>query len=97
MFVLDTKLVSELRRVRSGKADPGVAAWAMATPPAQLFVSAITIHELEHGVLLAERADPSQGAVLRRWLDDNVTRAFQAACAAGGRGGRQAGGRVARS
>jgi predicted nucleic acid-binding protein len=76
MFVLDTNVVSELRKVRSGKANPGVAAWAAATPSAQLFVSAITIHELEHGVLLAERADPRQGAVLRSWLDHSVAAAF---------------------
>jgi toxin FitB len=76
MFVLDTNVVSELRKVRSGKANPGVAAWAEHVPSAQLFVSAITIHELEHGVLLLERSDPDQGAVLRTWLDLSVTAAF---------------------
>jgi predicted nucleic acid-binding protein len=76
MFVLDTNVVSELRKVRSGKADPWVAAWASEVPSGQLFVSSITIHELEHGVLLAERADPPKGAVLRRWLDDSVAAAF---------------------
>jgi predicted nucleic acid-binding protein len=77
MFVLDTNVVSELRKVRAEKADPGVADWALATPPGQMFLSSITIHELEHGVLLAERADPQQGAVLRRWLDDSVSAAFE--------------------
>ena len=76
MFVLDTNVVSELRKVRSGKANPGVAAWAEHVPSAKLFVSAITIHELEHGVLLLERSDPDQGAVLRTWLDLSVTAAF---------------------
>lgn len=76
MFVLDTNVVSELRKVRSGKADPGVATWASEVPSGQLFVSSITIHELEHGVLLAERADPPKGAVLRRWLDHSVAAAF---------------------
>lgn len=41
-----------------------------------MFLSSITIHELEHGVLLAERVDAQQGAVLRRWLDESVTTAF---------------------
>jgi len=41
-----------------------------------MFLSAITMHELEHGVLLAERADPAKGAVLRAWLDHSVTAAF---------------------
>jgi len=75
-FVLDTNVVSELRKVRAGRADPGVAAWASGIPSAQLFLSVITIHELEHGVLLAERADAPKGAVLRRWLDDSVAAAF---------------------
>ena len=46
------------------------------TSPATWFVSAITIHELEHGVLLAERSDPRSGAILRSWLDQGVPRAF---------------------
>lgn len=76
MFVLDTNVVSELRKVCSGKADPGLATWASAVPSGQLFVSSITIHELEHGVLLAERADRPRGAVLRPWLDESVAAAF---------------------
>lgn len=76
MFVLDTNLVSELRKVRAGKANRGVADWASEVPSAQMFLSAITIHELEHGVLLAERSDPERGAVLRSWLDGSVASAF---------------------
>ncbi len=76
MFVLDTNVVSELRKVRSGKAHPGVTSWASGVPSGRMFLSAITIHELEHGVLLAERTDPAQGAVLRRWLDESVATAF---------------------
>ncbi|HET6951112.1 MAG TPA: type II toxin-antitoxin system VapC family toxin [Acidimicrobiales bacterium] len=76
MFVLDTNVVSELRRARSGRADPGVLDWAAGVPPARMFLSSITLHELEHGVLLAERNDPASGALLRRWLDGSVTAAF---------------------
>ena len=76
MYVLDTNVVSELRKVRSGKANPGVAEWAAHVASVELFVSAITIHELEHGVLLMERSDPDQGAVLRAWLDQSVAEAF---------------------
>lgn len=77
MFVVDTNVVSELRKVRSGKANPGVAAWAESVPSASMFISAITIHELEHGVLLKERSDPAQGALLRQWLDRSVLAAFE--------------------
>jgi toxin FitB len=76
MFVLDTNVVSELRKARSGKANPGVAAWAGGIPAALMFLSVISLHELEHGVLLAERSDPPRGQVLRRWLDSSVVPAF---------------------
>jgi predicted nucleic acid-binding protein len=76
MYVLDTNVVSELRKVRSGKADPHVAAWADSVDAVVLFLSAITLQELELGVLLAERRDPTQGSVLRAWLDAHVLPAF---------------------
>ncbi len=76
MYVLDTNVVSELRKVRSGKAHPGVSDWASGVASAQMFLSSMTIHELEHGVLLAERADPARGAVMRVWLDGSVAAAF---------------------
>lgn len=77
MFVLDTNVVSELRKVRAGKADPGVSKWASGVPWGQMFLSCITLQELEHGVLLAERADPAKGRVLRRWLDGSVMSVFE--------------------
>ena len=50
MYVLDTNVLSELRKVRLGKADANVAAWAESVDAADLFVSAITLMELELGV-----------------------------------------------
>lgn len=76
MFVLDTNVVSELRKVRAGKTDPNLAAWAESVDAAELFVSAITIMELELGVLAIERKDPAQGAILRTWLEDHVLTEF---------------------
>lgn len=72
MFVLDTNVVSELRKAKDGRADRHVVAWAVSVAPPSLFLSAITIPELELGVLLIERRDPAQGAVLRSWLSDRV-------------------------
>jgi len=76
MLVLDTHVVSELRKVRLGKADANVAAWAQSVDAADLFVSAITIMELELGVLLIERKNATQGAVLRTWLEQRVLPEF---------------------
>ena len=76
MFVLDTHVVSELRRAKAGKADKNVTVWALSVPHRALFLSAITILELETGALLVERRDPTQGAMLRAWIDGHVLPAF---------------------
>ena len=76
MYLLDTNVVSELRKVKAGRADPQVAAWSEGASTTHLFLSVITVQELETGVLLKERSDPKQGAVLRRWLEDQVLPAF---------------------
>jgi len=76
MYVLDTNVLSELRKVRLGKADANVAAWAESVDAADLFISAITIMELELGVLSVERRDAAQGAMLRAWLEQHVLPEF---------------------
>lgn len=76
MYLLDTNVVSELRKVRQGKADRNVAAWADSVDAAELYLSVVTVQELEIGVLLAERRDPAQGAIFRAWLDSHVLPAF---------------------
>jgi predicted nucleic acid-binding protein len=76
MYVLDTNVVSEIRKIKSGRADRGLEEWAQELEMDQAFISAITIQELEHGVLLAERRDPAAGDILRRWLESDVMQAF---------------------
>ncbi len=76
MYILDTNVVSELRKVRLGKAHENVARWADNTDATDLYLSTITIQELEIGVLLVERRDSVQGAVLRTWLNSHVLPAF---------------------
>ena len=77
MFVLDTNVVSELRKAGSGRADARVVAWAQQADPASLYISAVTVLELELGVLQMERRDARQGRTLRAWLDDQVLPAFR--------------------
>ncbi|MFA7505755.1 MAG: type II toxin-antitoxin system VapC family toxin [Burkholderiaceae bacterium] len=76
MLLLDTNVVSELRKVRAGKADPHVAAWSRSVAGASLYLSAIVVQELEIGVLQIKRRDPVQGALLRAWLEDHVLSSF---------------------
>lgn len=77
MYLLDTNVVSELRKIRLGKADRHVAAWADQVEASDLYLSVISLQELEIGVLLAERRDPAQGAILRVWLTTRVLPAFK--------------------
>lgn len=74
MFLLDTNVISELRKARA--ADPKVVAWANSVEASVLFISAITVFELEQGVLLVERRDAKQGMALRTWLDGQVMPEF---------------------
>jgi len=76
MFLLDTNVVSELRKVRAGRADPNVAIWAEQVEAETLFLSAITVMELDVGVMRIERRDPAQGSVLRNWLENYVLPEF---------------------
>ena len=76
MYLLDTNVVSELRKVRAGQADARVAAWADSVDAAELYLSVISLQEIEIGVLLVERRDATQGAIFRTWLQQHVMPAF---------------------
>jgi len=76
MYLLDTNIVSELRKAKSGKADKNVVAWANSVSASSLFLSVISILEIETGLLLVERRDPTQGAMLRSWLSAHVLPTF---------------------
>lgn len=76
MYLLDTNVVSELRKIRLGKADRHVKAWAESVDAAELYLSVITLQELEIGIMLVERRDPAQGAMFRTWLGSHVIPAF---------------------
>ena len=76
MFVFDTHIVSELRKISPGRADARVAKWTNSVESVDLYLSAITMQELEIGVLFAERRDPVQGAMFRTWLHSHVLPAF---------------------
>jgi predicted nucleic acid-binding protein len=75
MFLLDTNVISELRRRR--KANSNVIAWAASVPAASFFLSVISIFEIELGFLRIARKDPAQGAVLRSWIDEQILARFE--------------------
>ena len=71
-FLLDTNVLSELRKIRLGRADRHVAAWAEGVHARDLHVSVITLQEIEQGILQLQRRDPVQSAPLRHWFDAQV-------------------------
>lgn len=76
MYLLDTNVLSELRKRRGGSIDPAVEAWIGTVDQVELHLSVVTIIEVELGIAGLERRDPRQAAVLRLWLHDKVLPAF---------------------
>ena len=76
MLLLDTNVVSELRKVASGRAHPNVVVWNETVDPAETFISSVVLHELEIGVRLVEHNDPAAGKILRNWLENTVLPTF---------------------
>lgn len=81
MYLLDTNVISELRKTgmfydKSIKADRHVTSWASGVPFESMFLSVISVLELEQGTLQMERRDALQGAMLRTWVDHQVLPAF---------------------
>ena len=76
MFLLDTNVVSELRKAGDGKADANVVASLSGVEAAACYLSAVTLMELEFGILRVERRDAAQGAMLRAWMDLRVRPEF---------------------
>ena len=76
MYLLDTNVISELRKLGDGKADARVAAWISKREVASCYISALTLMELEIGILRLERHDTPQGDRLRKWMDRHVLPEF---------------------
>ena len=73
-FLLDTNVVSELRRL--DRANPNVVAWATSVDAEDLYLSAVTLMEVELGAVQIARREPARGAELRAWIDDHLLRHF---------------------
>jgi predicted nucleic acid-binding protein len=76
MYLLDTAIVYELRKAKAGDAEPGLAAWAGAAQRQNLFISALTLLELETGARKLERLSKATGQHVRTWIEEQVLAAF---------------------
>jgi len=77
MYLLNTEVVLELRKAKAGRTDAGLATWAAGVSRQNLFLSALTLLELENGAAQVERQDKIGGAALHGWIDGPVMRAFE--------------------
>ncbi|KKW90304.1 type II toxin-antitoxin system VapC family toxin [Sphingobium chungbukense] len=74
MFLLDTNVISALRR--PDRLPPEVAAWADNADVDEFYISAVSILEIEQGILAKERVDTPTGAILRTWFQNDVLTPF---------------------
>ena len=77
MYLLDTNIVSEIRKIRAGSANPGVQAWAMEAREDEMYLSVVSLMELHKGILRVARSDAVQARVLQVWLERDVLLAFK--------------------
>ncbi len=75
-LLLDTNVISKLRKAKTGKINPNVKVWAESVSPTDLFLSVVTLLELEMGIGLIERRDVAQAVLLRTWLTHHVLPTF---------------------
>ena len=77
MYLLDSQVVLELRKAKAGRTDAGLATWAAGVSRQNLFLSALSLLELENSAKEIERQDKAGGAALRAWIADQVMPAFE--------------------
>ncbi|MDR2129511.1 MAG: type II toxin-antitoxin system VapC family toxin [Burkholderiaceae bacterium] len=75
-LLVDTNVISELRKAGDGKADANVIAWLSGVDATSLFISAITLMELELGIARMERRDARASQRLRLWMNNHVMPEF---------------------
>ncbi|KAE9542227.1 type II toxin-antitoxin system VapC family toxin [Ursidibacter maritimus] len=76
MYLLDTNVISEVRKIKQGKANPNFVAWFSTISEQDIFINAIVLMEIERGILAKEHKDFRQGTVLRTWFDNVVLPTF---------------------
>jgi toxin FitB len=77
MYLLDTNIISESRKLGSARIDRNAARWFAQIDVEATFISAMTLFELERGVRQIERRDAQQGVILRRWLSDQIMTTYE--------------------
>jgi toxin FitB len=76
MYLLDTNVISEMRKMASGRAHPQLSSWVQSVPASTLFTSVLCLLELERGALQVRKRDAAQSDFLLQWIELRVRPAF---------------------
>lgn len=76
MYLLDTNVISEVRKIKTGKAHPHFVNWFSSITEREIFLNATILMEIERGILSKERKDVLQGAILRTWFNNVILPTF---------------------
>ncbi|OBZ93192.1 twitching motility protein PilT [Pararhizobium polonicum] len=76
-YILDTNVISEFRKAASGRCHPRVKDWVETVDPEEMYLSVITLMELEVGYLSLRRRDQLQAVRLKAWISDYIPRIFR--------------------
>ncbi len=76
MYLLDTNVISEIRKAGDGRADAQVTAWYASVDADDAYISVVTVMEIEFGVIKVEQRDAAQALRLRHWLHHHIIPVF---------------------
>lgn len=76
-YILDTNVISEFRKAASDRCHPRVKDWVENVDPEEMYLSVITIMELEVGYLSLRRRDQLQALRVKAWISDYIPRVFR--------------------
>lgn len=76
MYLLDTNIISEARKISKGKANLGLKRWLESISQEEIFTNTVVLMELERGIFQKEHRDPEQGKLLRHWFEMDILRSF---------------------
>lgn len=76
MFLIDTNVISEIRKAGDKRAHPSVSAWHADVDPDQTYLSVVTLMEIDLGTIKVDKYDPNQASRLRHWLHQNIIPTF---------------------
>lgn len=77
MYLLDTNIISELKKLDSGKIHPQVQRWAYSINLMQTKISVVSIIEIRMGILSLARKDQAQAASLDNWFTNRLLPAYR--------------------